>query len=84
MYNSTSRSIHTFPCRAVMVRITLTPQFCAKVRGMASKARAAASYGHCYTTNKHTRDKKIKKITKTKLINAMHASIKHLFYAFNR
>ena len=33
----------TFPWSAVMVRITLTPQFCANVRGIASKATAAAS-----------------------------------------
>ena len=37
------RKILTFPCRAVIVLITLTPQFCAKVRGIASKATAAAS-----------------------------------------
>uniref|UniRef100_A0A7C9CJN7 Uncharacterized protein n=1 Tax=Opuntia streptacantha TaxID=393608 RepID=A0A7C9CJN7_OPUST len=34
------------PRNAVIVLITFTPQFCANVRGMASKAKAAASYGH--------------------------------------
>lgn len=50
IYNKTWQTILTFPCSAVIVRMTFTPQFCAKVRGIASKAIAAASYGHCQST----------------------------------
>lgn len=37
----------TLAWSAVMVRMTLTPQFCARVRGMTSMACATALYGHC-------------------------------------
>jgi len=43
IYTAVTTKIPTFPCSAVMVRMTFTPQFCAKVRGIASKAMAAAS-----------------------------------------
>ena len=41
------RPVPTFACNAVSVRMTLTPQFCASVRGMTSNAPATARYGHC-------------------------------------
>ena len=44
-----TKQSETFPCSAVIVLITFTPQFGAKVRGIGSKAIAAASYGHCFT-----------------------------------
>lgn len=44
----------TLACSAVRVRMTLTPQFWASVRGITSMASATALYGHCAAQPRRT------------------------------